>query len=242
MTTLVFAAVTFLSTLLGGLFALRFRDRLHLIVAFAAGVRLGAAFFDLLPESLRLGDANHIPVLTLMTAAVLGLLTYHVLEGTILLHSSSGLEHLDEGHRHVGILGAAGFSAHSFLDGVSIGLAFQAGYEAGILVAAAVIAHDFSDGLNTVTILLRNRASAGLSYRWLLVDATTPLLGAASTFLFQVPEGSLGLILAGCAGFFIYLGAIGLLPEAHHEHGTLLPMTLTTAGVIFIYVVTQAVH
>jgi zinc transporter ZupT len=130
MTTLVFAAATFLSTLLGGLFALRFRDRLHLIVAFAAGVRLGAAFFDLLPESLSLGDANHIPVLTLMTAAVLGLLTYHVLEGTILLHSSSGLEHLDEGHRHVGILGAAGFSAHSFLDGVSIGLAFQAGYEA----------------------------------------------------------------------------------------------------------------
>ncbi len=242
MTALLLAAMAFVSTLLGGLFALRFRDRLHLIVGFTAGVRLGAAFFDVLPESLDLGEKAGVAVLSLMTAAVFGFLIYHALERTVLLHASSGLEHLDEGDPHVGMLGAGGFSIHSFFDGVAIGLAFQAGTAIGIIVSAAVIAHDFSDGLNTVSILLKNRASDTLSYRWLLVDAITPFLGAVSTLFFHLPDAALALILAGFAGFFLYVGAGDLMPEAHHRHQSLWSGLLTLAGVSFMYVVTRAIE
>ncbi len=238
MSPLPLAAVTFFSTLLGGWLAIRFRDQLHLILGLTAGIRLGAAFFDVLPESIGLGEENHIPLLTLMTAAVLAFLVYHMLEKTILLHGSSGQPHMDEGHPHAGVLGAGGFSIHSFFDGVAIGLSFQAGPAVGITVAAAVIAHDFSDGLNTVSILLKNKASEKTSYRWLLVDAITPFLGALSTLLFRVPESWLALILAGFAGFFIYIGAGDLVPETHHRHSSLWPMLLTIAGVVFMYVVT----
>jgi ZIP family zinc transporter len=137
-------------------------------------------------------------------------------------------------------LGAGGFSLHSFFDGVAIGLAFQAGTSFGIIVSAAVIGHDFSDGLNTVSILLKNKASERISYRWLIVDATTPFLGALSTLFFRVPETWLALILAGFAGFFLYIGAGDLMPEAHHRHHSLLPMLLTVAGVLFMYLLTVA--
>jgi ZIP family zinc transporter len=40
-----------ISTFLGGIFALRFKDKLHLILGFSAGAIIGVAFFDLLPES-----------------------------------------------------------------------------------------------------------------------------------------------------------------------------------------------
>jgi ZIP family zinc transporter len=43
---------TLVSTLLGGMFALRFKDKLHLILGFSAGVIIGVAFFDLLPEAI----------------------------------------------------------------------------------------------------------------------------------------------------------------------------------------------
>lgn len=240
MSSLPLAAVTFFSTLLGGWFALRFRDKLHLILGLTAGIRLGAAFFDVLPESIGLGEENKVPLLTLMTVAVMAFLLYHMLEKTILLHGSSGQPHLDEGNPHVGMLGAGGFSVHSFFDGVAIGVSFQASTAVGITVAAAVIAHDFSDGLNTVSVLLKNNASERTSYRWLFIDAITPFLGALSTLLFRVPESWLALILAGFAGFFIYVGASDLLPEAHHRHSSLWPMLLTIAGVIFMYLVTLA--
>ena len=45
------ATATFLSTILGGLFALQLKDRLHLILGFSAGAVIGVAFFDLIPES-----------------------------------------------------------------------------------------------------------------------------------------------------------------------------------------------
>jgi zinc transporter ZupT len=42
------------ATLLGGSFALKYQDKLHLILGFSAGAVLGVALFDLLPESLDL--------------------------------------------------------------------------------------------------------------------------------------------------------------------------------------------
>ena len=47
----ILAIIFFIFTFLGGLFALRFKDKLHLILGFSAGSVIGVAFFDLLPES-----------------------------------------------------------------------------------------------------------------------------------------------------------------------------------------------
>ena len=50
---LILALCASAATLAGGALALRLRDRLHLILGFSAGAVLAAAFFDLLPEALR---------------------------------------------------------------------------------------------------------------------------------------------------------------------------------------------
>ena len=46
------ALIACAATLAGGALALRFSDRLHLVLGFSAGAVLAAAFFDLLPEAL----------------------------------------------------------------------------------------------------------------------------------------------------------------------------------------------
>ena len=56
---LLFTIITFFSTLAGGLFALRYKDKLRLILAFSAGAVIGVSFFDLLPESLSLGTRHY---------------------------------------------------------------------------------------------------------------------------------------------------------------------------------------
>ena len=49
----ILSAMTFVSTLAGGYFALRYKDRLHRILGWTAGVLMGVVAFEILPEILR---------------------------------------------------------------------------------------------------------------------------------------------------------------------------------------------
>src|SRR5207244_4331912 len=83
------------------------------------------------------------------------------------------------GHHHnVGLVGALGLSFHSFLDGLAIGVAFEAGPRTGFVVLLAVVAHDFADGLDTVTIMLARTNIPIRTGALLLVDAIASVAGA----------------------------------------------------------------
>ena len=64
-------AAAFIATFLGGLFALRFKDKLHLITGFSAGAIIGVAFFDLLPESHHAHPKTLTTFITLLGMAIL---------------------------------------------------------------------------------------------------------------------------------------------------------------------------
>src|SRR5262245_17447907 len=80
MSAVLLALTTFFSTLVGGLFALKFRDRLHLILGFTAGVLLGVVSFDILPELFELTGEHHLDPLGPMIALVVGFLIFHSVE------------------------------------------------------------------------------------------------------------------------------------------------------------------
>src|SRR5246127_3753360 len=79
---------TFFMTLCGGLFALRLRDRLHLILGFSAGAVVGVAFFDLLPEAIHLASGIRTAAETMLLTAC-GFLFYLLLDRVALLHAES---------------------------------------------------------------------------------------------------------------------------------------------------------
>jgi ZIP family zinc transporter len=244
MTVIIIAIATFFSTLLGGLFALRLKDKLHLILGFSAGAVLGVAFFDLMPEAIGLAD-GHYDVAFITSVTALGFIAYMILDRMAILSCGVPDNH-DDGHGHCsyrGGLGAASLSFHSFLDGTAIGLAFQVSAAVGAIVTTAVLVHDFSDGINTVNLILKENTSQRKSaFRWLLVDALAPVLGAASTLFYTVPEQTLGIILATFTGFFLYIGASELLPESHHAHPTKLTTGMTVLGMVVLYIAIRIAH
>jgi ZIP family zinc transporter len=176
-----------------------------------------------------------------MITFVLGYMIFHIIEKIILIHHAHEEEYADHKHPHVGILSAIAMAGHSFMDGVGIGLGFQASTSVGIVVAIAVISHDFTDGMNTVTLLLVNKNSPRRAKLFLLLDALTPTLGAASTLLFSVPPYFLVLYLGFFGGFLMYIGASDILPQAHSKHSSLKMIGLTAAGLLFIFLVTRFV-
>ncbi len=240
------AAATLVSTLLGGLAALKLADKLHLILGFSAGAVIGVALFDLLPESMKLAEQYFAPG-TITSVVALGFFTYLVLDRAVFLHAHAH-DHAEPGegrrdtdaaagsnHVQRGALGAGSLSVHSFLDGIAIGLAFQVSAGIGVIVAVAVLVHDFSDGINTVGFILKNGGERKHALRWLIVDAVAPVVGAASTLLVRVPEEGLSLVLAAFSGFFLYIGASDLIPESHHAHPKLLTTIMTLLGATVLY-------
>lgn len=231
---ILISIATLISTFLGGLFALRFKDKLHLILGFSAGAVIGVAFFDLLPEALTLGKNNY-DISLITSIAALGFIVYMILDRFVFFHSHGINEHEEPNLNRRGILGAGSLSIHSFIDGMAIGLAFQVSSVVGAIVAVAVLTHDFSDGINTVNMILKNNGTKRQAFKWLSADAIAPVLGIISTLFFSVSESTLGIILAVFTGFFLYIGASDLLPESHHNHPTMWTTTATILGVAVLY-------
>ncbi len=236
LTLFLFAIGAGAMTFLGGLFSLRFRDKAHLITSFSAGVVLGLAFFDLLPEAIELGGDN---VSLITTVIALGFIFYLILDRSFHTakekdnHDHSHESHIEHGHR--GVLRASSLVLHSFLDGIGIGFAFQVSTSLGILVAVAVLAHDFSDGINTISAVLKGGGDKKKAMKFLFLDSLAPIAGIIFTLFFTVSEGFLAIILALFAGFFFYIGASDLIPESYHNHPTKLTTFMTILGMIFIF-------
>ncbi len=230
---LIVSLATIVSTFLGGLFAIRFKDKLHLILGFSAGSVIGVAFFDLLPESLALVSGTY-SINTTMLLIAAGFVIYMLLDRAFSLHGHSHGEHC-ENPDHSGKLGASALIFHSFLDGLVIGLAFKVSPAVGWIVAAAVLAHSFSDGINTVSMILKEKGSKKQALKWLILDALAPALGVLIAFLLNVSEATLGLILAIFTGFFFYIGASDLIPESHHHHPTFWTTFMTILGMAVLY-------
>ena len=230
-------AVVMAGTLAGGYLGLRFAHTLPTVLALSGGIVVAVAIFDVMPEAVELMGDPHDAAL-LIGAGFVG---FFLLERVLVLHHRDDPEQA-RSHHQVGVAGALGLSAHSFIDGLGIGLAFGVDTETGLLVFLAVVAHDFADGLNTVSFVLSQSGDRRQAVRWLRVDAVAPVLGAIVGSAISISDVTLGHILAVYTGFFLYLGGTDLLPEAHHEHGSWGRVALTLAGFGFVYAISQIAH
>jgi ZIP family zinc transporter len=231
----LWALLAFAMTLAGGAFAFRYQRYLHAIMAFSAGLLIGVVFLDLIPEIIDIAEAAALPTRTLMLTLIGGFMGIFLLEKLTIIHSEKA--HDSPGHHHnVGLAGALGLSFHSFLDGLAIGIGFQAGNEVGFVVLLAVLAHDFADGLNTVTFMLATRNSRWRTIALLIVDALAPVAGALLAQVLRIDPSVLAFQLAFFAGFLLYLGASDLLPHVHERPRFALIFStiagLVTAGAV----------
>jgi zinc transporter ZupT len=219
------------ATIFGGLFALKFKSALGLFLGFSSGAVIGVAMFDLLPEAMEVGG-SHFQPLTLTTAVAIGFAAY------LTAHRGASARAGDQ-VVHRAHLGPASLTAHSLMDGLGIGLAFQISSAAGLIVATAVLAHDLCDGANTVILSLAAGSSSVTARRWLAADSLAPLVGIIIARLIVVPAPILALLLALFAGFFLYIGASELLPKSHDDRPRLSTIMATLLGLCFIYAVVK---
>ncbi len=207
-TPLLFLALPVAATLLGGLLAIRFRRFRPVLVAVGAGLLLGAAFLDLLPEAIALGTRNGLSAADILGLTLLFFLLFAALE--------SALAHLGHGHdnrRRFGRIGGGLLIFHSFRDGMAIGAAFAASHTAGFAVALGITAHDFGDGMNTVLLTTGGDRPGRSDYLFLLLDAVAPFLGGLLTVWWLLSSRHATMLLALAAAFFLQMATADFLPQ-----------------------------
>jgi ZIP family zinc transporter len=227
------AGITVLSTFLGGMTALRYSRQLTTLIALTGGVVVAVALFDVLPEAIdSVDDSRRVTLLV-----GVGFIGFFLAERLLVLHHRDEAEQA-RAHAQVGVLGAAGLSVHSFIDGLGIGLAFHLNNATGFLVFLAVVTHDFADGMNTVSFVLSQRQDRRKALTWLAIDSLAPFVGAIVGVFLSISDYGLGHLLAVYAGFFLFMGGTDLLPEAHH-HPSRLRVALTVLGFGATYAVAR---
>jgi ZIP family zinc transporter len=240
MLVIALAATTVLATFLGGMLALRAKDRFHLVLGLSAGLLLGLVGFDLLPEIFEMNTDNLIGVRTISVALIAGFLSLHFIEQFAGSHEPA---ESDYGHEHThaveiaGTVGAIAMAGHIFLDGVALALAFKVSDALGFAVFIAMLVHAFSDGLNTVALLVKTGQWRSRGKYLLAVDAIARVGGAAIGSALTISDSNLAIYLAVFSGIVIYLATSHILPEAHSKHPSKVTMLATLAGVVIMWAV-----
>jgi len=228
-----------LAALAGGYTALRSRNWINLALALTSGLVLGLVTFDLLPEIFEIVQTQSLDPVWPMIALTLGFLTFHLFEKFVPLHEAGEDRYGPHRHPRLGIARALALTGHSFLDGLSIGVGFQASTAVGTAVAIAVIGHRFADGFDTTTFMLFHKNKLENIKKWLAVVIIMPVVGGLASLAISLSEKTLAIYLGFFAGFILYIAASNMLPQVHSEESSRKTIGLTLLGIIFLFIVTR---
>jgi zinc and cadmium transporter len=232
-----YLAIILIGSLVGGMLPLAgnwSRRSLLIPVAFSGGILLGAAFFDMIPESAPLlGKWLGIPLLA-------GFLTIFVLERFVLVHPypEHAGAHGHARHIHLGITAYAGLSFHSLLDGLAISSTYNRP-DLGGVVLLAVLFHKIPDAFALASLLLLDRWTPRAIVGWMTLFAFSTPLGAILTWMAiaETDNTMIGAAIALSAGTFLAVATSDVLPQIRRMNNQRIwPLIALLAGLAISWI------
>lgn len=183
---------------------------LPLLISYATGTLLGAAFLGVLPPTMEALEPSRI-----LGVVLAGLLLFFLLEKFVLwrhCHKAG----CDSGHSSAGPLILFGDAFHNFVDGILIAAAFQVSIPLGVTTTFAIVSHEVPQELGDMAILVHSGYSRRKALIWNGLSAAAALLGALLGYWFMSEiEDLIPYVMALAASSFIYIAIADLVPSLH---------------------------
>ena len=209
-------------------FALALRAAwIPILVSYAIGALLGAAFLEVIPNAFRSGSPQAA------AAAILGgIFVFFVLEKLLLwrhchtenceIHGSEVHDPHSHGaahdHGRSGTLIMVGDTVHNFVDGVLIAAAFLQSTELGIVAAIAIIAHEIPQEVGDFLILLHSGYTRARALAMNLLSSLATVAGGLIGYFGLRAVGEWEATLLGfVAASMIYVAVADLIPGLHRR-------------------------
>ena len=187
-----------------------------MLVSFAIGALLGAAFLEIIPHAFETGEAHQVAFSILG-----GIFAFFVLEKLLLwrhCHTENCEVHDAHDHGRAGALIVVGDTVHNFVDGVLIAAAFLQSTELGVVTAVAIIAHEIPQEVGDFLILLHSGYSRARALAMNLLSSTATLIGGVlGYFGLQLIAGLEAVLLGVVAASMIYVAVADLIPGLHRR-------------------------
>src|SRR3954467_6261755 len=189
-----------------------------MLVSYAIGALLGAAFLGVIPEAFAVGAPHQAA-----TAILGGIFAFFVLEKLLLwrhCHTEDCEVHdrHRDGHDHgrSGALIIVGDTVHNFLDGVLIAAAFLQSTELGIVAAMAIIAHEIPQEVGDFLILLHSGYSRARALAVNLLSSVATIFGGLiGYYALQYFRDWEAALLGVVGASMIYVAVADLIPGLH---------------------------
>ena len=234
-----------LSVACAALFALTTRAAwVPMLVSYAIGALLGAAFLELLPHAFEGAMSVHSVAATILA----GIFGFFILEKLVLWRHCH-VEDCDAHDQHAnshdhgrsGMLILIGDSFHNFCDGILIAAAFMEDTQLGIVTALAIIAHEIPQEVGDFLILLHSGYSRTRAFVLNLLSSVAMFVGGLiAYFALQSLQQWVQGILALAAASMIYVAVADLIHGLHKRtelRATLSQSVLIALGVSSIWLV-----
>ena len=237
------AMITFVTPLIIALlplFRVQISERmLHLMLGFSAGILGGVTFVDILPEAFDFAREMSLHSLYVSFGVGIGFFVLLVVEKYLL-----ATEEIHGGHFHIhgkpidpnhALMGVSALTFHGFMDGFVIPIGFSAGAEVGTIVTLAIAMHQIPDSFAALSLALSSTDSRRQAILSVLATAVDTPLGIGIGLLlvglgnFMIPLG-LGL----CAGTFVYVSAVDLVPELHKSKNLLVVVSMIMGFLLIV--------
>jgi zinc and cadmium transporter len=217
-------------------------ERLSLLVSYAIGALLGAAFLEVIPHAFTEGG-DPARVAAVILAGILG---FFVLEKLVLwrhCHHGNCEAHDPHpparDHGRSGLLILVGDTFHNFVDGILIAAAFMQDTRLGLVTALAIIAHEIPQELGDYTVLRHSGYSQKKALVFNLLSSGATLVGGLLAYVaLSTLESWIPYILAIAAASMIYIAVADLIPGLHQRtelKATLQQVLLIGLGIFTIF-------
>ncbi len=224
---------------------------LFMLVSFAAGAMLAAAFLDLLPAAMEQAPDG------VFGAVLAGMVVFFFVETFLYwyhCHSGKCERHThvvgEKPHKHIKMpftyLNLIGDGVHNFLDGVIIATSYLVSVPLGIITSLAVIFHEIPQEIGDFGILVYGGFSKYEALVYNFLSALTAIAGALLAYFFASSiENLTHWLVPFAAGGFIYIASVDLLPELHQTQNlkkASIQMFFFLLGIGAIWALTQVLE
>jgi len=210
---------------------------LLILVAFAAGVMLGASFFDVLPEAVQILGEN------IFFYVLVGILIFFTVERYIHWHHCHHYHEKHEEIQPMAYLNLIGDGVHNFIDGTIIAASFLTGLQLGIISTIAIVAHEIPQEMGDFAILVKSGLKPKKALFYNLLTAFLCVIGGLITLFFANSFQNIAPILLSLAGGgFIYLSLVDIVPDLHKETSMkkiILESLFLFLGILIIFYLTK---
>ena len=201
-------------------FSLLFRASwVSMLVSYAIGALLGAAFLEVIPQAFK--ESPREAAVSILA----GIFGFFVLEKLLLwrhCHTENCEVHdphqQPHDHGRSGALIIVGDTVHNFVDGVLIAAAFLQSTELGIVAALAIIAHEIPQEVGDFLILLHSGYSRARALAVNLGSSLATIVGGVGGYYgLQVFRDWEAALLGIVAASMVYVAVADLIPGLHRR-------------------------